>query len=570
MRAFIIGGLVLLSLTVFSQKKKRESSDFSPIDVTELSPGEKLKAETIIIDAERELILENYFKALELFKSALEITPDDAVVNFKIAEILTKNGDNSGALVYATKAAELDKTNKYYLLLAAEIHKSLSNYKEATAIYQRMIDNVEGTEEYLFDLAILYQFQGEDQKALETYSRAEAVFGVNEIVLREKQKIYLKKKDYEGLMKEWDKLIAEHPGEDTYTIELAQFLITHNMIDEAKERLQQLHSGQQRDLLMSQIMLTEGKTGEALELASTTLESKDIDYASKLQILNSLLQNALTTEDFDMIMTLTDGLADQYPEIYEVQAFSGDVMYQLENQEKALEYYVKAVEVDPAHFETWQNILQIEASLSDFDAMIKHSEKAMEYFPNQGALYYFCGTGYLVNKEYKKSIQIFEQGKRYVTNSQLKSVFYGQMGDAYNSLKQYQKSYDSYESALKENPTNDHVLNNYSFFLSLKKAKLDKAIEMSTKLVELHPDNPTYLDTHGWVLYTLEKYDEALVYLRKAANLQEDGTVIEHYGDVLYKLGKVDQAVEQWRRASLLNDASELINQKIEQKKLLE
>ena len=570
MRAFIIGGLVLLSLTVFSQKKKRESSDFSPIDVTELSPGEKLKAETIIIDAERELILENYFKALELFKSALEITPDDAVVNFKIAEILTKNGDNSGALVYATKAAELDKTNKYYLLLAAEIHKSLSNYKEATAIYQRMIDNVEGTEEYLFDLAILYQFQGEDQKALETYSRAEAVFGVNEIVLREKQKIYLKKKDYEGLMKEWDKLIAEHPGEDTYTIELAQFLITHNMIDEAKERLQQLHSGQQRDLLMSQIMLTEGKTGEALELASTTLESKDIDYASKLQILNSLLQNALTTEDFDMIMTLTDGLADQYPEIYEVQAFSGDVMYQLENQEKALEYYVKAVEVDPAHFETWQNILQIEASLSDFDAMIKHSEKAMEYFPNQGALYYFCGTGYLVNKEYKKSIQIFEQGKRYVTNSQLKSVFYGQMGDAYNSLKQYQKSYDSYESALKENPTNDHVLNNYSFFLSLKKEKLDKAIEMSTKLVELHPDNPTYLDTHGWVLYTLEKYDEALVYLRKAANLQEDGTVIEHYGDVLYKLGKVDQAVEQWRRASLLNDASELINQKIEQKKLLE
>ena len=570
MRAFIIGGLVLLSLTVFSQKKKRESSDFSPIDVTELSPGEKLKAETIIIDAERELILENYFKALELFKSALEITPDDAVVNFKIAEILTKNGDNSGALVYATKAAELDKTNKYYLLLAAEIHKSLSNYKEATAIYQRMIDNIEGTEEYLFDLAILYQFQGEDQKALETYSRAEAVFGVNEIVLREKQKIYLKKKDYEGLMKEWDKLIAEHPGEDTYTIELAQFLITHNMIDEAKERLQQLHSGQQRDLLMSQIMLTEGKTGEALELASTTLESKDIDYASKLQILNSLLQNALTTEDFDMIMTLTDGLADQYPEIYEVQAFSGDVMYQLENQEKALEYYVKAVEVDPAHFETWQNILQIEASLSDFDAMIKHSEKAMEYFPNQGALYYFCGTGYLVNKEYKKSIQIFEQGKRYVTNSQLKSVFYGQMGDAYNSLKQYQKSYDSYESALKENPTNDHVLNNYSFFLSLKKEKLDKAIEMSTKLVELHPDNPTYLDTHGWVLYTLEKYDEALVYLRKAANLQEDGTVIEHYGDVLYKLGKVDQAVEQWRRASLLNDASELINQKIEQKKLLE
>lgn len=570
MRAYIIVGLVLLSLAAFSQKKKKSDEDFSPIDVTELSPGEKLKAETIIIDAERELILENYFKALELFKSALEITPDDAVVNFKIAEILTKNGDNSGALVYATKAAELDQSNKYYLLLEAEIHKSLSNYKQATVIYQRMIDNVEGTEEYLFDLAILYQFQGEDQKALETYSRAESVFGVNEIVLREKQKIYLKNKDYEGLMREWDKLIADHPGEDSYTIELAQFLIAHNMVDEAKSRLENLQSGQQRDLLMSQIMLTQGNMSKALELVESTFESKEIEHVSKLQILNSLLQNALSTEDFEKIMSLSEGLARQYPEIYEVQAFTGDVMFQLENKKMALEYYLKAIDVDPAHFETWQNILQLEAEFNEYDQLIKDSERAMEYFPNQGALYYFCGTGYLVKKEYKRSIQVLEQGTRYVTNSQLKSIFYGQMGDAYNGLKQYEKSYTAYENALKENPVNDHVLNNYSFFLSLRKEKLDKAIEMSTKLIEQHPDNPTYLDTHGWVLYTLEKYEEALVYLRKAANLQDDGTVIEHYGDVLYKLGQVDQAVEQWRRASLLNDASELINQKIEQKKLLE
>lgn len=569
MRGYIFSVLVLLSLLAFSQKKKG-AVDYTPIDVTELSPGEKLKAETMIIDAERELILENYFKALELFKSALEITPNDAVVNFKIAEILTKNGDNSGALLYATKAAELDPSNKYYLLLAAEIHKSLSNYKEATRIYQRMIDTIEGTEEYLFDLAILYQFQGEDQKALETYDQAEKVYGMNEIVLREKQKIFLKNRDYEGLMKEWDKLIAEHPGEDRYTIELAEFLISHNMLDQAKEHLNKIENGQRRDLLYSQIMLTEGRVTEALELAESTMQSPDIDYASKLQVLSSLLQSALSTEDFETLETMAENLADQYPKVYEVQAYTGDLMFQLEDHEKAREYYLSAVRINPANFTPWQNILYLELNMSEFDSVIVHAESALEYFPNQGGLYFYCGTGYLMEKNYKKSVQMLEQGKKYVTDSRLKTQFYGQLGDAYNGMKQYDKSYAAYESALVEDPANDHALNNYSFYLSLKNEQMDKALKMSTKLVELHPDNPTYLDTHGWVLYTLEKYDEALVYLRKAANLQEDGTIIEHYGDVLFKLGQVDQAVEQWKKASLLNDASKNIEKKIAERKLYE
>lgn len=569
MRAFIFSVLILASFLSFSQKKK-DKVDYTPIDVTDLSAGEKLKAEAIIIDAERELILENYYKALDLFKSALEISPNDAVVNFKIAEILTKNGDNSGALIYATKAAELNSNNKYYLLLEAEIHKSLSNYKEATKIYQHMIDHVEGTDEYLFDLAILYQFQGEDEKALDTYSRAEQVFGMNEIVLREKQKIFLKKRDYEGLMKEWDKLIAEHPGEDRYVAELVEFLIAHSMLDQAKERIGKMSDQQRQSLLYSQVYLAEGEVTRALEMASSTMESREIDAPSKLQVLNGLLQNAITTEDFELLMGMAETLAGQYPDLYEVQAYTGDVMYQLENHQKARLYYLKAVAIDPSNYGTWQNILNIEASLNQYDSVIIHAEKALEYFPNQAVLYYFCGTGYLVNKNYKRSIQVLEQGKRYATDSRLKTILYGQLGDAYNSMKQYDKSYSAYEAALVEDATNDHVLNNYSYFLSLRREKMDKALAMSTNLVELHPDNPTYLDTHGWVLYTLEKYEEALVYLRKAANLQEDGTVIEHYGDVLFKLGKVDQAVEQWKRASLLNDASKNIEKKIAERKLYE
>ncbi|MFY0607262.1 MAG: tetratricopeptide repeat protein [Cyclobacteriaceae bacterium] len=567
-------GLVLVLLvfacgSTFGQKKEKKKGDFDPLDVTELSESDALKVETILIDAERELIIDNQFKALELFKKALELDPDNAAINFKVAEILTQNGELSQALAYAETSRKSQPLNKYYLLLTAEIYKGLSELDKATEIYQEMIDNISGTETYLFDLAILYQYQGKFDEALETYSRAEDFFGMNEMVLREKQKIYLKKRDFESLIRDWDKLIAENEGNPKYTMDLCQFLISQNMLEEAKARLKNLSSSNS-DILLSQIALLEGRTEEAIELAGSTMNSKDVAVETKLRLLSSFLEVVITTEEFDQISELTSSLAAQYPDVYEVQAFSGDVMYRLEKKDQALKYYLTAVNINATNFGVWQNILSLESEQNQFDSVVVHAERAMEYFPNQASLYYFAGTGYLIKQEYKKAIQVLDHGKKYATDPALLTIFYGQMGDAYNSMNQHEKSFKAYDKALEANPQNDHVLNNYSYFLSLRKQDLDRAIGMSSKLVEMHPSNPTYLDTHGWVLYVMERYDEALIYLRKAANLQDDGTVTEHYGDVLYKLGRQDEALEQWQRASELGEASENIQKKIADKKLYE
>lgn len=556
---------------VSAQRNKQSKPDFEPLDVTELSESAALKAETIIVEAERELVLDNEFKALELFKSSLEIDPNNSVVNFKIAEILLKNGEARDALPFARRAVELDGSNKYYLLLAAEVYKVLSDFDEAAKLYARMIDEIEGTESYLFDLAILYQYQGKYPEALQTYQKAEEIFGMNEMVLREKQKIYLRDKNYDALLADWDKLIAENEDEDRYAIELCEFLISQNLTTQAKERLAKIEKNKHANLLLSQIYMNEGNIPKAIELAGSTMNDESVDYKAKLQVLNSFMNAVKTDADKESVKAMSVQLALVYPGVYEVQAYTGDLMFSFKEETKARDYYLKAVRIDPSKFGVWQNILTIESGLDQYDSVIAHADRALEYFPNQAALYYFSGTSYLIQKNYKKSVQMLDMGKKYATDPKLQTIFYGQLGDAYNSLKQYDKSYASYESALKANPNNDHVLNNYSYFLSLRREQMDKALEMSTLLVKLHPENPTYLDTHGWVLYTMRKYKEAVEFLRKAANLREnDGTVLEHYGDVLFQLGKVDEAVEQWKRASQFNDVSEHIEKKIAEKKLYE
>ena len=93
---------------------------------------------------------------------------------------------------------------------------------------------------------------------------------------------------------------------------------------------------------------------------------------------------------------------------------------------------------------------------------------------------------------------------------------------------------------------------------------------MSTRLVELHPNNSTYLDTHGWVLYVNGDFKESKKFLERAASLDDDGTIIEHYGDVLFQLGNVEEAIVQWEKARDLGEASELIDKKIADRKLYE
>src|SRR5690606_25822740 len=121
--------------------------------------------------------------------------------------------------------------------------------------------------------------------------------------------------------------------------------------------------------------------------------------------------------------------------------------------------YHKAIELGENNYAVWQNILQIEISLEQYDSVIIHADKALELYPNQAFLYYFSGTAHLIQKNYEEAAAVFELGKKYAaSNLQLLSIIYGQLGDAYNGLENYAKSDVAYEAALDANPNNDHVL----------------------------------------------------------------------------------------------------------------
>jgi len=329
------------------------------------------------------------------------------------------------------------------------------------------------------------------------------------------------------------------------------------------------NSGNRAGLMLAEILKRQGKQAEALLAARPSLLSREIGFEMKGGILTDFLKTADEKSKPELLLLVKE-MAVIHPAEYTAQAFAGDVCFQLGDKEAALKYYLKATRIIPDNFSVWQNILSLEAEMNRYDSLQVHAEEAIEYFPNQAALYYFAGTAYLRKKNHSRAAQLLEMGKRYAQDNKLKSVFNGQLGDAYNGMKNYQKSDIAYEEALMLDADNEHVLNNYSYFLSQRKVQLDKALKMSTRLIQMKPENGTYLDTHGWVLFTMGKYDGAKEPLRKAAELKNDATTLEHYGDVLFKLGDVEGAVHQWQLAAERKNPSDLVLKKIADRKYYE
>jgi tetratricopeptide (TPR) repeat protein len=241
---------------------------------------------------------------------------------------------------------------------------------------------------------------------------------------------------------------------------------------------------------------------------------------------------------------------------------------------EARDAYLRAARIDPSVFDVWNAIIQLDGELAEVDSILVHTEKALEVFPNQGILWYSNGTAHLYKRHYQEAVDALEESRKLLaSDKRILPEINSQLGDAYNGLRDYARSDEAYEAALKANPSDGRVLNNYSYYLSLRKENLPKAKSMSTKLVELYPKDATYLDTHAWVLYVMKDYAGAKKYLEKALQAEPSkisGTILEHYGDVLFQLGDKAKAIEQWKLAKQKGQTSDRIDQKIAGGKLYE
>ena len=246
---------------------------------------------------------------------------------------------------------------------------------------------------------------------------------------------------------------------------------------------------------------------------------------------------------------------------------------------EVLEKYSKAIKI-------YNNIKKIGLNYSWYSSkriafILKkqgREEEAVDYFKksflkikNPTIYEIFDYAEFLKNNErFKESIKYYS---KLITLIDKKHDMYGQVldgrGVAYERIDEWNKAEIDLLQSLSISPEDAYVINYLAYSWIEKGINIEKSLMMLKKANQLKPNDGYIIDSLGWALFKLKKYEEAKKYMQNAVRLMASDPVInDHFADVLWMNNNLLQARYYWNYVLKLEKTKEELRKKIKKKLL--
>ncbi len=544
----------------------------------EVSEKDRLESTTLLIDGFRQKMAGNISRAISLLQEAIEKDPGNDAAFYELAKLSVGSGELHNAKTYSQAALRLDPGNHEYHLLLADIYILEDDLPGAIAVYEHLAQNEPDNVEYHRKLASAYLHNEQYEHTLGVLRHMENISGFSREVSLQKQQILVRKERYNEAIEEAEKMIRFFPEDSMFYELLGDLYLETGQPEKARDTYRAILDFEP-DSHMARLLLADyyNQTDEpdtAFLYIKEAFLLPGMDIEGKGRIIFSYLHWASAEPEYlSYAVELSRILLEVHPGEAEAHLIYGDILYQDEQYEKARDYYLRGARLDPSSFTVWQQILSLDLRLGDFEGMLEHSDLALEYFFEQALLFLFNGLANMQLADYEAAASSLEYGLMIaVADEDLRQDFLTMLGDTYHFLGHHENSDKYYQQALDLNADNATALNNYSYHLSLRRERLDDALQMSQRALELDPDNAAFLDTFGWIHYQKGNFKEAEKWIARSLEVAEEASsaVLEHYGDVLYQLGQKEEALAFWIKAKEAGEGSDLLDKKIRDRTLYE
>ena len=519
---------------------------------------ELVNARSAYIDGLAAFENENYRQSIELLRAAYVKLPEHPGVNFALSDAYYATGDLANAEYYGKQAIKLDPKNLWYRLKLADIYREGGKNESAMQELKKARQYHPNNSELLYELAQAYSNDGQPLKANQVYNRLLYLKGEDIGLRLQRLGNFNSVNMQDSAVAELEKIRDLSPGNISTLQVLASEYIEMDKLDEAREVLKSAIRINDRNtqilLMLSDIYVKQAQWDSLEALLTKTVTDPAAATQHKISVTRNLYTKFKNDRDNENLRSITgrvlEKLMENEAESGGAQKLAAEFFVSTNQPEPALKALEKTNRLTPADDTAWKQRLQLLLSEGKVEQAVEVGRKAAEAIPQDPVVLYFLGSAHYSNGNHKEAMESLSEATELPARRPLKSSIWATLGDASAAAGDWSNAFLSYEQSLELDPDNPVVLNNYAYYLSTRDRNLDKAERMARKALSLEPNNPSYLDTMGWIHYKKGEYEKAEKHIRKSLDTgRASAEVMEHLGDVLDKLNRTEEAQMWWKKA---------------------
>ncbi len=500
--------------------------------------------------------------AIEQYEQIIKIEPDNVDDHLLLGRLYRLNNDLQKAEGEFKTAVKLDPNSEEAVTTLAYLYNEEGDTSRAGEVLSAIPDAARSAKLYAA-LGYTYEQQKQYKNAITAYRKAieldhdylDAIRGLAQNLMNDGQT--------DAALEQY-KVIADANPEDAQTyLRMAEIYRKSGKFDLALESLKKAATMAPDSIEvpynMASVYQAQGRYDEGIQVMQDLLkktEKADSNYTQAeknnrsvfLERLGTIYRdnnnNTQAIETFRKMLTLGDENAERgYQQVI-------DTYREAKQWQQATDTAKEAVQKLPNDRALKMVYAAQLADMGQTDAGLQQVKSLLKGTPDDREVYITLSQMYSRLKRWPEAEEALDKAEPLSTKEEDKQYIYFLRGSTYERQKKYEPAEEAFRKVLAADPQNATALNYLGYMLADRGVKLDEALGMIKKAVDLDPSNGAYLDSLGWAYFRLGKYESAEDTLIKASQrIGTDPTVQDHLGDLYQKTGRLKLAAAHWERA---------------------
>jgi tetratricopeptide (TPR) repeat protein len=549
---FIILVLIGLGFSSCSRKLTASSSDGKGTKKFDVSAFNY-----VYVEALKQKLMGNSGDALKYLEQCIKINPKSDAAYYQMAQIVIANGDTKNGKKYISQALSIDEENLWYLTMLAGIYYQEKNLDSTIIYYEKAVNYFPEKENLQLTLGNLYSEDKKYDKANFIFESFDNKYGLNETSTLSSVKNLMSEGKFDDALGKILSLLKENPDEILYRSILADIYRGKEDFQKARDvyddLLEKNPGNPQIQLSYCDLLLDEKLYDDFFTLLNTVILNIKVERENKIALMARLIEIPDIIKSWsDKVIISMMVLEANYSDDNIIPLLRPELMVKQNKLSEAAERLEEIIKANPDNYYAWEKVLIVYLQLKDYDKLLKRGEECATRFNTSFPAKLLYANAALETGKY--SIALDELKKAEILAAENKDYLVQVLtmrADLYYRMKDYQKSFETFDEALKKDNQDLTVMNNYAYYLAEQNTKLKEAEDLAKKVVDKEKGNTTFLDTYGWVLYKRGKLREAARVMESVIGSGEksDAVWYEHYGYILKKMNRCSDAVDNWNIA---------------------